>query len=78
MSTDAFDRDDQPLFPLLGFTAGVVGGAVALRLEFGTCRETYTAGTGETQQYVMTPEAAIEIGQALIERGALAQGGSRA
>lgn len=68
--------DDAPLYPLLGFTAGVIDGAVALRFDFATCREDYSAGEGESQQFVMTPEAAIEIGKALQERGALALGGA--
>lgn len=70
------DGDDAPLYPLLGFTAGVVQGAVALRFDFATCREDYSTGEGESQKFVMTPEAAIEIGKALQERGALALGGA--
>lgn len=70
------DDDDEPLYPLLGFTAGVVAGAVALRLDFATCKEDYASGEGESQQFVMTPEAAIEIGKALQERGALALSGA--
>lgn len=66
------DDDDEPLYPLLGFTAGVVEGAVALRLDFATCKEDYASGEGESQHFVMTPEAAIEIGKALQERGTLA------
>lgn len=66
------DEEDAPLYPLLGFTAGVVGGAVALKFDFATCRDDYATGQGESQQFVMTPEAAIEIGKALQERGAMA------
>lgn len=68
------DDDDAPLYPLLGFTAGIVEGAVALRFDFATSRADYATGEGESQQFVMTPQAAIEIGKALQERGALAMG----
>lgn len=70
------DNDEALLYPLLGFTAGVLGGAVALRFDFATCRADYATGDGESQQFVMTPEAAIEIGKALQERGSLALGTS--
>jgi hypothetical protein len=70
------DDDDAPLYPLLGYTAGVVEGVVALRFDFATCKADYASGEGESQQFVMTPEAAIEIGKALQERGALALGGA--
>lgn len=66
------DDDDAPLYPLLGFTAGIVEGAIALRFDFATCKADYATGEGESQQFVMTPEAAIEIGKALQERGSLA------
>lgn len=76
MTAKPFDHDGPPLFPLIGFNAGVVDGAVALRLEFATCRDDYDASEGETQQFVMSPEAAIEIGAALIERGRAAKPGA--
>lgn len=66
------EDDDAPFYPLLGFTAGLVQGAVAVRIEFATSREDYASGGSERQQFVMTPEAAIRIGKALQERGALA------
>ena len=72
MTTEDLDRDDAPLFPLIGFNTGVVGKAVALRMEFAVCRDGYEAGDGETQQFVMSPDAAIEIGMALVEQGRLA------
>lgn len=50
----------------------MVGQAVALRMEFAVCRDDYEAGEGETQQFVMSPDAAIEIGTALVEQGRLA------
>ena len=69
MTDEPFDADDKPLFPLIGFNAGAAGAAVALRLEYATCRKEYAAAKGETLQFVMTPDAAIEIGAALIEWG---------
>ena len=66
------DDDDAPLYPLIGYTAGIVEGAVAVRFEFATCRRDYASGEGESQQFVMTPEAAIELGKALMERGEMA------
>jgi hypothetical protein len=75
MNAEPFESDEAPFFPLIGFNAGMVDGAVALRFEFAACREHYEAREGETQQFVMSPEAAIEIGSALIEQGRLAQSG---
>lgn len=66
------DDDDAPLFPLIGFTVAIVDGAVALRMEFAATREQYATREGETQQYVMTPENAVEIGRALVETGQMA------
>jgi hypothetical protein len=71
----ANDNGEEVLFPLIGFATAVVDGAVALRLDFATTREEYASTDGEMQQFVMTPEAAVEIGKALQERGALALGG---
>ena len=71
------DDDDAPLYPLIGYTAGIIEGAVALQLEFATCREDYASGEGESQQFVMTPEAAIELGKVLTERGQLAATSTR-
>ena len=75
MTIEDADSDEAPLFPLIGFNAGMVGRAVALRMEFAVCREHYEAREGETQQFVMSPDAAIEIGSALIEQGRLAKAG---
>lgn len=75
MTIEHSDSEDAPHFPLIGFNAGMVDGAVALRFEFAACREHYEAREGETQQFVMSPDAAIEIGSALIEQGRLAQSG---
>lgn len=65
------DDDDAPLYPLIGFTLAIVDGAVALRVEYAATREQYESREGETQQYVMTPENAVEIGRALVETGEL-------
>lgn len=53
--------DDAPLYPLLGFTAGVIDGAVALRFDFATCRDDYSTGEGERQQFVMTPRPPLRL-----------------
>ncbi|MGV9005880.1 MAG: hypothetical protein ACOH1H_03985 [Brevundimonas sp.] len=65
------------LFPLLGFSAGILDGAVALRLDFATTREGYAAHQSHSRQFVMTPEAAMEVGRALMERGELARQAGR-
>jgi len=57
------------MLPVLGFTASVIDGAVLLKIEYATTRQDYRAGLGETQQFVMMPEAAVSIGAALLERG---------
>jgi len=63
--------DQSDILPVLGFTAAVIDGAVLLKIEYATNREGYRAGLGETQQFVMMPEAAVSIGAALLERGEL-------
>lgn len=45
-------------------------------MEYATNRCQLDACEGENQQYVMTPDAAIEIGAALIERGRAAKPGA--
>ena len=67
------DDDDAPLYPVLGYNLAVVDGAVVVRIEYATTRDQYEAREGETQQYVMAPENAVEIGRALVETGELAQ-----
>lgn len=62
MTAEDSDGDDAFLFPPIGFNAGVVRHAVALRLEFAVCCDDYDAREGETQQFVMSREAAIEVG----------------
>jgi hypothetical protein len=49
---------------------------VALRIEFATSREEFASGEGEGRQFIMTVDAALEIGKGLIERAALAKGGT--
>lgn len=73
-----FKDEPAPLYPLLGFTAAVVEGAVAIRLKFATTPRQYSTHLGEAQQFVMSPDTAIKIGRALIERGELARGASPA
>jgi hypothetical protein len=60
--------DDEPAFPVLGYTLAVV-----VRFEYATTRAEYSSREGETEQYVMTPANAAEIGRALVETGELAQ-----
>lgn len=70
-------ENDARLYPLLGYAAGVIDSAVALRLDFATTRAGYAAGCSESQQYVMTADAAIDIGRALIQRGEFLRAGAR-
>lgn len=67
------DDTDAPVYPVIGYTLAVVDGAVVVRIEYATTREEYASRKGETQQYVMTPENAVEIGRALVETGELTQ-----
>lgn len=66
------DEETAPLYPLLGYTVGVIDGAVAVRLEFATTREQYASRYGEMQQYVMPPEHALDLAKALTETGQMA------
>jgi uncharacterized membrane-anchored protein YhcB (DUF1043 family) len=66
------DEETAPLFPLLGYTVGVIDGAVAVRLEYATTREQYASREGEGQQYVMSPEHALNLAKALSETGTMA------
>ncbi|RZI98470.1 MAG: hypothetical protein EON90_13260 [Brevundimonas sp.] len=67
------DDDDAPVYPLISFTTGIIDGQIGLELEFATDREDYENRSGSLIATVMTPENAIEIGKALIERGQLAR-----
>jgi hypothetical protein len=72
------DEESAPLYPVIGFTIGVIDGVVAFRIEYAGTKAQYEAQAGEAQQFVMAPGAAVELGQALLERGELARGASRA
>jgi hypothetical protein len=65
-------EDDAPLFPLIGYTAGIIDGAIAVRLEYATTRAEYAGRSGPSIQFVMSPAAALELAAALQERGQLA------
>lgn len=54
------------------FSAGVIDEGVALELVAAETVEQLVMMEGVTERFVLTPEA-IEIGQALIERGELAR-----
>lgn len=63
----------RPVGALLGYTIGVADDdVVALRLEYGATQEQMRAGAGGSVDVVMTPSAALELGQALVERATLA------
>lgn len=61
------------LRPVVQFSAGVIDEGVALELVAAETVEQLVMMEGVTERFVLTPEAAIEIGQALIERGELAR-----
>lgn len=64
---------DRPgLRPVAQFSAGVIDEGVALELVAAETVEQLVMMEGVTERFVLTPEA-IEIGQALIERGELAR-----
>lgn len=67
------DDDEAPLRPVVQFSAGVMDEAVALELVAAETVEQLLLLEGRTSRFVFTPDAAIEIGQALIERGELAK-----
>ncbi|WP_292035678.1 MULTISPECIES: hypothetical protein [unclassified Brevundimonas] len=67
------DDDEVPLRPVVQFSAGIVDGAIALELVSAETVEQLLLMEGSASRYVLTPDAAIEIGRALIERGELAR-----
>ncbi|KAK0341713.1 hypothetical protein LTR94_025273, partial [Friedmanniomyces endolithicus] len=67
------DDDEAPLRPVVQFSAGVMDEAVALELVAAETVEQLLLLEGRTSRFVFTPDAAIEISQALIERGELAK-----
>lgn len=66
------DEDNAPLRPVVQFSAGIIDEAVMLELVAAETVEQLVLLEGVTERFVLTPEAAIEIGRALIERGELA------
>ena len=72
------DEQTAPLYPVIGFTIGVINGVIALRLEYASTKAQYEYQEGDAQQFVMAPDAAAALGQALMEQGELARGASRA
>lgn len=66
------EDDDAPLRPVVQFSAGLIDEAVALELVAAETVEQLLLGEGQAERFVLTPEGAIEIGKALIERGQLA------
>ena len=71
MTFDIGEDGTVTLFPVMAYSAGIFDGVVGLRLDFAPTGEHYAAGRGEAGQFALTPEAAIEIGRALIDRGEL-------
>lgn len=67
------EDDEAPLRPVVQFSAGIIDEAVALELVAAETVEQLLLQEGVTERFVLTPDAAIEIGQALIERGELAK-----
>ncbi|CAM2917512.1 hypothetical protein [Brevundimonas diminuta] len=65
--------DGKGLRPVVQFSAGIVDQAIALELVAAETVEQLLLMEGVTERFVLTPEAAIEIGQALIERGEMAR-----
>lgn len=66
------EDDETPLRPVVQFSAGIIDEAVALELVAAETVEQLLLQEGVTKRFVLTPDAAIEIGRALIERGELA------
>lgn len=66
------EEDDAPLRPVVQFSAGIIDEAVMLELVAAETVEQLVLLEGVSERFVLTPEAAVEIGRALIERGELA------
>jgi hypothetical protein len=73
MTIDLTGSENATLFPLMGFNVGDVARQVTLRLEFATRRTHLDAGNGKTLHFVMTREAATEIGTALLDQARRAE-----
>lgn len=67
--------DDAPMYPLMAFGTGLADGQVGLELELATDRDEYESREGSVLAIVMTPDHAIELANALIERAELAKRG---
>ena len=67
------EDDEAPLRPVVQFSAGIVDEAVAPELVADETVEQLLMKEGVKERFVLTPDAAIEIGRALIERGELAR-----
>ncbi len=67
------EDDEAPLRPVVQFSAGIVDEAVAPELVAAETVEQLLMQEGVKERFVLTPDAAIEIGRALIERGELAR-----
>ena len=68
--------DAAPMYPLMGFGTGLADGQIGLELELATDREEYESREGSVLAIVMTPDHAIELGNALIERAEVAKRGA--
>lgn len=66
---------DPDLKPVVAFSTGVLGDGVALQLDAASTKGQLIAGEGDNYGFALTAAGAIELGQALIERGELAQRG---
>lgn len=65
-------EETAPLFPVLGYTVGVIDGAIAVRLDYATTADQYEGRSGERQHYVLSAEHALDLAKALAETGTLA------
>lgn len=63
------EEDQPPLRPVVGFGAAIVDEAVTLELVAAETVEQLLLEEGRIERFVLTPEGAIEVGRALIERG---------
>lgn len=67
--------DVAPMYPLMAFGTGIADGQVGLELELATDHEEYESREGSVLAIVMTPDHAIDLANALIERAELAKRG---
>lgn len=70
--------DEIALKPVVSFATGVIGESVALQLDAASTTAQLALAEGDADGFALTADGAIELGQALIERGELAKrGGSK-